>query len=43
MDLKKYGAVVREKIEKYKRMREELAAIRAELVVLQRTEQVRLY
>ena len=39
-DLKKYGAVVREKIEKYKKMREELAALRAELVVLQRTEQI---
>jgi len=39
-DLKKYGAVVREKIEKYKKMREELAALRQELVVLQRTEQI---
>ena len=39
-DLKKYGAVVREKIDKYKKMREELAALRAELVVLQRTEQI---
>jgi chromosome segregation ATPase len=39
-DLKKYGAVVREKIEKYKKMREELAALRSELVVLQRTEQI---
>jgi len=37
-DLKKYGAIVREKIEKYKKMREELAGLRAELVVLQRTE-----
>jgi intraflagellar transport protein 81 len=40
MDLKKYGAIVREKIEKYKRMREELASLRGELVVLQRTEAV---
>lgn len=39
-DLKKYGAVVREKIEKYKKMREELGNLRSELVVLQRTEQV---
>lgn len=40
IDLKKYGAVVREKIEKYKKMREELGNLRSELVVLQRTEQV---
>ena len=33
-DLKKYGAVVREKIEKYKRMREELSGLRAELVCM---------
>lgn len=39
-DLKQYGAVVREKIEKYKKMREELALLRSELVVLQRTEQI---
>lgn len=39
-DLKKYGAIVREKIEKYKKMREELSALRAELVVLQRTDQI---
>ena len=39
-DLKKYGAVVREKIEKYKKMREELGSLRSELVVLQRTEQI---
>jgi hypothetical protein len=39
MDLKKYGAQVREKIDKYKKMRDELSSIRAELVVLQRTEQ----
>jgi len=39
-DLKKYGAVVRDKVEKYKKMREELSIVRAELVVLQRTEQV---
>jgi intraflagellar transport protein 81 len=31
---------VREKIETYKRMREEISVIRAELVVLQRTEQI---
>ena len=37
-DLKKYGAIVKEKIEKYKKMREELSLVRAELVVLQRTE-----
>ena len=30
-DLKKYGAIVREKIEKYKKMREDLSALRAEL------------
>jgi len=40
MDLKRYGAVVRDKIEKYRKMREELSALRAELVVLQRTEQI---
>ena len=40
MDLKKYGAIVRDKIEKYKRMREELASLRAELVILQRTEAI---
>jgi intraflagellar transport protein 81 len=40
VDLKKYGAQVREKIDKYKKMREELSALRAELVVLQRTEQL---
>lgn len=39
-DLKKYGAVVREKIEKYKKMKEELSALRAEVVVLQRTEEI---
>ena len=39
-DLKKYGAIVRDKIEKYKKMREELAAIRAELVVLHGTENI---
>lgn len=39
-DLKKYGAVVRDKIEKYKRMRDELSSVRAELVTLQRTEQI---
>lgn len=40
MDLKKYGAIVREKIEKYKRMREELASLRNESVILQRTEAI---
>ena len=40
MDLKKYGAVVKDKIEKYKRMRDELSAVRSELVVLQRTEAI---
>jgi len=40
VDLKKYGAVVRDNIEKYKKMREELSNVRAELVILQRTEQI---
>ena len=40
MDLKKYGAIVKDKIEKYKRMRDELSAVRSELVVLQRTEAI---
>lgn len=40
IDLKKYGAIVRDKIEKYKRMREELASLRNELVILQRTETI---
>ena len=31
-DLKKYGAMVREKIESYKKMREELAAMRSGLL-----------
>lgn len=39
-DLKKYGAQVREKIETYKRMRDEISSLRAELVVLQRTETI---
>jgi hypothetical protein len=39
-DLKKYGAIVREKIEKYKKMKEDLSALRAEVVVLQRTEEI---
>jgi len=39
-ELQKYGAVVREKVEKYKRMREELSNLRNELVNLQRTEQI---
>ncbi|RYY81744.1 hypothetical protein EON63_14765 [archaeon] len=32
--------VIKEKIETYKKLRDELAAYRAELVVLQRTEQI---
>ena len=40
IDKKKYSGQVREKIEKYKKMREELSAHRAELVILQRTEQI---
>ena len=39
-DLKKYGAVVREKIDKYKKMKEELSGLRGELVILQRSEQI---
>lgn len=39
-DLKKYGAIVRDKIEVYKKMRAELSALQAELVVVQRTEQI---
>lgn len=39
-DLKKYGAIVRDKIEVYKKMRDELAALRNELVIVQRTEQI---
>lgn len=39
-DLKKYGAIVRDKIETYKKMREELSTVRADLVVLQRSEQI---
>jgi intraflagellar transport protein 81 len=31
---------VREKIETYKRMREEISSLRAELVILQRTETI---
>jgi intraflagellar transport protein 81 len=40
MDLQKYGAIVKEKIDKYKRMRDELSSLRSELVILQRTEQL---
>ena len=40
VDMNKYGAQVRDKIERYKKMREELASQRAELVILQRTENV---
>lgn len=39
-DLKKFGAQVKEKIETYKRMRDEISQLRNELVVLQRTEQI---
>jgi intraflagellar transport protein 81 len=39
-DLKSYGAEIQQKIKVYKRMREELSAQRAELVILQRTEQI---
>ncbi len=39
-DLKKYGAQVKEKIEVYKKMRDELGSLRSELVVLQRTEAI---
>lgn len=39
-DIKKYGAQVREKIESYKKMRDEISSLRNELVILQRTEQI---
>jgi intraflagellar transport protein 81 len=39
-DLKKYGAVVRDKIEVYKKMRAAITSLGAELVVIQRTEQI---
>jgi chromosome segregation ATPase len=39
-DLKEYGAIVKKKIDEYKKMREELSQLRGELVVLQRTEQL---
>lgn len=39
-ELQKYQALVRDKIEKYKKMREMLASMRSELVTLQRTEQI---
>lgn len=39
-DMKKYGAQVREKIETYKKMRDEISSLRNELVILQRTEQI---
>ena len=38
--LKRYGAEVKGKVEKYKIMRKEQDALRSELVVLQRTEQI---
>ena len=38
--LKRYGAEVKGKLEKYKIMRKEQDALRSELVVLQRTEQI---
>jgi len=40
VDMQRYGAVFREKIDKFRKMREELGSLRAELVVLQRTEQI---
>lgn len=40
MDFNKYAAIVRDKIEKYKKMRDELSSLRNELVLLQRTEQI---
>lgn len=39
-DFLKFEAALKEKLEGYKRMREELTALKAELVVLQRTEQI---
>ena len=39
-DVKKFGALVRDKIEKYKKMKEEIGRQREELVILQRTEQL---
>lgn len=39
-DVKKFGAIVKEKIEKYKKMKEEIGRQREELVILQRTEQL---
>jgi intraflagellar transport protein 81 len=39
-DLKKYSALVRDKIEVYKTMRAEITRLQAELVVIQRTEQI---
>jgi intraflagellar transport protein 81 len=39
-DLEKYGAIVMEKIVKYKKMKDELSHLRGELVILQRTEQI---
>jgi intraflagellar transport protein 81 len=39
-ELKRFGQVVKEKIDVYKKLRDDLSALRAELVVLQRTEQV---
>ena len=40
MEFDKYAAVVKDKIEKYKKMRDELSGLRAELVLLQRTEMI---
>lgn len=39
-DIKKYGEQVRNKIETYKKMRDEIKFLREELVILQRTEQI---
>ena len=40
MEFDKYAAIVKDKIEKYKKMRDELSGLRAELVLLQRTEMI---
>jgi intraflagellar transport protein 81 len=39
-DVKKFGAIVKDKVEKYKKMKEEIGRQREELVLLQRTEQL---
>merc|ERR1711998_231674 len=40
MEFNRYAAVVKDKIEKYKKMRDELSGLRAEPVLLQRTEMI---